>query len=126
MIKISKNIIEEVKKHAEEESPLEACGYLAGKNGKVSLLFRMTNVDQSPEHFSFDPKEQFKIMKEARSKGLELIAVYHSHPNSPARLSDEDIRLAHDPEMVYVIHSLLNGETKAFKDCSEVPIEEII
>lgn len=106
--------MEEIAKHAKEEAPLEACGYLAGKEGKVFNLFRMTNLDKSPEHFSFDPAEQFKVIKEARKKNFKLIAVYHSHPSSSARLSEEDLRLAYDPEVVYLIHSLLTGETRAF------------
>ena len=126
MIIIPKNIIQEIAKHAKEESPLEACGYLAGKEGEVDEAFRMTNLDKSEEHFSFDPKEQFKVIKDARAKGLALIAVYHSHPASPARLSEEDIRLAHDPDTVYVIYSLLDNKLKAFKVVDKKIVEEEI
>ncbi|MEC9236446.1 MAG: SIS domain-containing protein, partial [Pseudomonadota bacterium] len=38
-------------------------------------------------------KEQFKVLKESRAAGLQLLSVYHSHPESPARLSLEDLRL---------------------------------
>jgi len=107
--------------------PIEACGYLAGKNGEISESFPMSNIDKSPEHFSFDPKEQFKVIKAARAKGLELIVVYHSHPASPARLSKEDLRLAYDPNTIHLIYSLLNQEIKAFKvvngDIKEEAIE---
>jgi proteasome lid subunit RPN8/RPN11 len=74
-------------------------------------------VDNSPEHFSFDPKEQFAVVKEARNNGLTLMGVYHSHPESPARLSEEDLRLLNDPNMVYFIVSLLTkeGDIKAYK-----------
>jgi proteasome lid subunit RPN8/RPN11 len=76
----------------------------------------MVNVDASAEHFSFSPEEQFRVMKDARVKGFEMIAVYHSHPATPARLSEEDIRLAYDPDMVHVIISLKDGnvDIKAF------------
>ena len=37
---------------------------------------------------------------------MQLIGVYHSNPESPARLSAEDIRLFNDPEPVYIIVSL--------------------
>jgi proteasome lid subunit RPN8/RPN11 len=114
MIKVPQNIIDKIAGHAKQEAPLEACGYLAGKDGEVQEIFRMTNIDKSPEHFSFDPKEQFKVIKEARTRGLQLIAVYHSHPSSPARLSQEDIALAHDPSMGHIIYSLLSNEARAF------------
>jgi len=126
VIIIPKNIIQEIAKHAKEGSPLEACGYLAGKDGEVVEIFRMTNLDKSEEHFSFDPKEQFGVIKSARGKGQELIAVYHSHPASPARLSEEDVRLAHDPDTVYVIYSLLDNKLKAFKVVDKKIVEEEI
>jgi proteasome lid subunit RPN8/RPN11 len=115
MVKIPQKIINQIIEQAKQEAPLEACGYLAGKDNQIIEIFPMTNLDKSPEHFSFDPKEQFKVVKAARQKGLELIAVYHSHPASPARLSKEDVRLAYDAEMVHLIHSLQNQETHAYR-----------
>ena len=109
-MKISKGILETICKRAEEAAPLEACGYLAGKEGVVTAHYKMTNMDQSETHFSFDPREQFRVIKTVRNSGLEIIAAYHSHPESPARPSKEDIRLAHDSSVIYVIVSLENGE----------------
>ena len=108
-MKISKGILEMIYKQAEEEAPLEACGYLAGKEGVITSHYKMTNVDKSETHFSLDPKEQFQVAKNVRADGSDLIAVYHSHPASPARPSEEDIRLAHDSSIIYVIVSLENG-----------------
>lgn len=105
-MKIIKRIVEQLTNHAKKEVPLEACGYLAAKGGIITAMYALTNVDKSGEHFSFDPKEQFAAARDARTKGLEICAVYHSHPASPARPSEEDIKLAHDPRMLYVIVSL--------------------
>ena len=107
-MKISKGILEMIYEQAEEEAPLEACGYLAGKEGVITSHYKMTNVDKSETHFSLDPKEQFQVAKNVRADGSDLIAVYHSHPASPARPSEEDIRLAHDSSIIYVIVSLEN------------------
>jgi proteasome lid subunit RPN8/RPN11 len=116
-MKISKGILELIYEQAEAEAPLEACGYLAGKEGLITSHYEMTNVDKSETHFSLDPKEQFQVAKSVRAKGLDLIAVYHSHPASPARPSEEDIRLAHDSSIIYVIVSLEheNRTCSAFK-----------
>ena len=97
--------------HAEREAPIEACGYLAGNGDLVVKHFPMTNVDNSTEHFSFDPAEQFAILKKARNEGFTITGVYHSHPASPARPSKEDVQLAFDPSLVYIIISLLNERT---------------
>ncbi len=107
--------------HAQTVAPIEACGYLAGTIVSAAIydveqVFMMQNTDESREHFTFDPQEQFAVLKAARAKGLSLIGVYHSHPESPALPSQEDIRLAYDPNMIYVIVSLMNDATdlKAF------------
>lgn len=110
-------IYNEMIEHAKSLAPVESCGYLAGIENKVEKFYPMTNIDNSPEHFSFDPKEQFSIVKQARKDGHKLLSVYHSHPASPARLSEEDIKLFNDPDPVYIIVSLLNEtvDTKGFK-----------
>ena len=103
---IPESIQTQLFEHAQGLSPVESCGYLAGTDSKITTFYPMTNIDNSPEHFSFDPKEQFKVVKDARQQKLDLLAVYHSHPETPARLSEEDIKLFNDPNPVYLIVSL--------------------
>ena len=128
MIKIPQSAYDEVVAHALKDNPIEACGYLAGINGEVKYAIPMKNTDESNEHFSFDPQEQFDAFKKTKSEGLRLIAVYHSHPETPARPSEEDIRLAYDPNVSYVIVSLAS-ETPVMKSFliknKTVEIEEI-
>ena len=128
MIIIPEHIIEGIFGQAASELPNETCGLLAGKGNIVHKLIAMTNTDHSPEHFSFDPSEQFQALRSARAEGLELIANFHSHPETPARPSIEDIRLAYDPEITYVIASLAeeNPVIKAFKIQHGIAAEEII
>ena len=94
MLIISTKIIKKLFSHGEKEAPLESCGYLAGKENVVIKQYPMQNIDQSEQHFSLDPAEQFQAIRKARSKGLEILAVYHSHPATPARPSLEYIQLA--------------------------------
>ena len=110
MFSIKKNVMTAVFAHAARELPHEACGYPAGKNSLICKHYELTNMDKSAEHFSMDPKEEFTAVKDMRRLGLKLSGVYHSHPATPARPSAEDIRLAHDPDIIYVIVSL--AETK--------------
>ncbi|MBR5644856.1 MAG: M67 family metallopeptidase [Salinivirgaceae bacterium] len=90
-----------------KDAPIESCGYLLGPDRQtVTQNYPMRNVDQSEEHFSFDPKEQFAAVKYARQNGLAIVGNWHSHPASPSRPSAEDIRLAFDPNILYFILSL--------------------
>ena len=105
-LEIPKRIYKQMLDHAATEVPIEACGILAGKNHKVERFYPMTNIDNSSDHFMMEPKEQFAIVKDIRAAGLEMLSIYHSHPESPARLSVEDIKLALTPNMIYTIVSL--------------------
>jgi proteasome lid subunit RPN8/RPN11 len=106
MLRISQQIKDQIIEHAQNGLPEEVCGYLAGTDRDVTKHYAMTNIDHSPEHFSFDPTEQFKVLREVRKEGITILANYHSHPETPARPSVEDIRLAFDPGISYVIVSL--------------------
>jgi len=128
MLRIPQQIINDLFDHAQTGLPEEVCGYLAGTGREVTRQFRLTNIDHSNEHFSFDPKEQFQVVREARKAGLEILANYHSHPETPARPSQEDIRLAFDPNISYVIVSLAAEipDVKSFRiKNGEVEKEEI-
>ncbi|RKI42781.1 M67 family peptidase [bacterium D16-51] len=90
--------------------PKEACGLLGGiqdRQGKwVKRVYFLTNMDNSAEHFSMDPKEQFAAIKDMRANGWKLLGNFHSHPASPPVLSEEDIRLAYDVSISYLVLSL--------------------
>ena len=116
-LQIPNNIFEQMLRQARAQVPIEACGILAGKAGVVEKFYKMTNADASSDHFMMEPEEQFRMVKDIRAAGLEMLAIYHSHPQTPARLSTEDVRLAFTPDVVYVIVSLQNSScpvTKGF------------
>ncbi|MBK5275929.1 MAG: M67 family metallopeptidase [Desulfuromonadales bacterium] len=116
MLRIPQNIHDDLIAHAKEGFPLEVCGILGGTGDTVSAIYRMTNTDASNEHFMMDPKEQFSVVKDLRAKGVSMLAIYHSHPESPARPSQEDIRLALTPDVSHVIISLAGAEPE-IKSC---------
>lgn len=130
MIQIPRHIHDDLIRHAREGFPLEVCGILGGEADRVSKIYPMTNTDASNEHFMMDPKEQFSVVKDLRANGLAMLAIYHSHPETPARPSEEDIRLALTPDVSYIIISLADADTpdiKSFKISSGgVEKEEIV
>lgn len=108
-MRINQNVIDEMIAQAQKDAPNETCGYLLGADDVVTENYWMENIDHSSEHFSFTPKDQFAALKYARSKGLRILANWHSHPASPSRPSQEDLRLANDPTIRYAILSLHEG-----------------
>lgn len=106
---IPPEIIRSLIAQARRDAPIETCGYLLGTGDTVRENYPMENIDHSAEHFSFAPKDQFAALRYARSKGLKILANWHSHPASPSRPSREDLRLANDPSIRYAILSLHQG-----------------
>lgn len=127
-IRVTRQVLKAVITHSHRELPHESCGYLAGEHGILVRHYEMTNLDKAADHFSMEPKEQFAAIKDMRNRGLKMMAVYHSHPETPARPSKEDIRLAYDPEISYVIVSMagLKPDVQSFQiRKGEVLAEEI-
>ncbi|MFZ5969188.1 MAG: Mov34/MPN/PAD-1 family protein [Bacillota bacterium] len=114
MVRISKQHYRQMIEQAEKEFPNECCGLLAGilseDEIEIKDIYSMRNTDQSSQHFTMDPKEQFAAMKKMRAEGYILTGNYHSHPYTPSRPSEEDKRLAFDAGMIYGIISLMDEE----------------
>ena len=116
MLYINKKDAEELVEHAKREAPNEACGILAGNDGKVNRVYLMTNTDKSSQSFFMDPKEQIRVMKDIRKSQLEIVGIYHSHPETEAFPSEHDVSLAFYEDTSYVIISLKEGENiRSFK-----------
>jgi [CysO sulfur-carrier protein]-S-L-cysteine hydrolase len=107
---IRQDVIEQIFVHAEAEAPIESCGYLMGADVHITRHYPMANAEGREDHYTFDPREQFEAFKFARREGLRIIGAYHSHPATPARPSAEDIRLAYDQAILYIIASLMDGK----------------
>lgn len=110
-ITITKEDFDKIYNHAISESPDEACGLIAGRDledgtRQIEEVYLLENIDHTNEHFSIDPKEQLRTIKDIRSKGLFPLGNWHSHPETPARPSEEDKRLANDSNASYLILSL--------------------
>jgi|SRR3989338_2234116 len=118
MLRLKKEFFAEMVKQAKLEFPNEACGILAGKEDRIEKIYAMTNAQKSPNIFFMDPKEQFKVSKEMRALGLEMLGIYHSHVASNAYPSSRDVEMAFYPQVSYVILSLKdqdNPSVRSFK-----------
>lgn len=118
MLYLKKEDYEKILAHCKEGLPNEACGLIGGTiegdKRSIQKVYLLTNIDQSNEHFSMDPKEQLAAVKDMRANGLKLLGNFHSHPESPSRPSEEDKRLVYDSKVNYLILSLMDLENPVF------------
>jgi proteasome lid subunit RPN8/RPN11 len=119
-VRIKETDHEAIVAYAKNGLPNEVCGLISGRIEKgvriIEKVYFTTNVDGSHEHFSMDPREQLSAVKDMRANELVPLGNFHSHPQTPARPSEEDIRLAYDPSASYLILSLMEEKPvlKAF------------
>lgn len=111
---LTKEDYEKIVTHARRNLPEEACGLIAGNDEEgervIKEVYLLENTDHTSEHFTISPQQQLACLKEIRKKGYQLLGNWHSHPSTPARSSAEDIRLAYDSKMSYLILSLKDEE----------------
>ena len=112
---VSHVMFDELLTAAEEVVPEEACGLMGGKDGAVVKFYPLTNANASSEHYEMLPEEQFAAMKDMRVEGLEMVGIWHSHPETPARMCEEDKKLACTPGVVYFILSLADPNEPILK-----------
>jgi proteasome lid subunit RPN8/RPN11 len=90
--------------------PAEACGFLIGSRRgdetEVLALAPGRNVAADPRaHFVIDALDTLAAEDGARSAGLAIVGVWHSHPRGPLAPSPEDARHAHTPNGVAGSHA---------------------
>ena len=107
--------------------PNEACGLLAGKEGRPVRFFPMTNRDASPVTYRLDPKEQLRVFDEMDEEGWDLLGIFHTHTHSEAYPSETDRSQAFYPEASYLVMSLsdrANPVLRSFRIDEETGITE--
>ncbi|MDP2947953.1 MAG: M67 family metallopeptidase, partial [Chloroflexota bacterium] len=112
MLRLSHKHIQQLTDECRRAYPKEACGLLAGQNGQVAKVFPLTNVEHNPVGCAWraDSRQQFQAFQEIEREGWQLLAIYHSHPHSPAFPSPNDVKSALYPDALYLIVSLLDVE----------------
>ena len=128
-MRIDAALLERILAHARRDFPNECCGMIASRNGQFTAHYRARNEFESPLRFQIDSADQIRITNEIESRGDEIGAIFHSHPNSEAHPSQTDVNLARWwPGVLWVICSLEGDEPviRAFRiDGSEVEEVEL-
>jgi [CysO sulfur-carrier protein]-S-L-cysteine hydrolase len=95
----------------------EACGLLGGPvnagdqpTGVVSVVYPCKNAEPSAKTYTVDSRDYIKSLRDAESRGHQLIGVFHSHTHTDAYPSPTDVEQAMEPGWIYVIVSLRDGD----------------
>ena len=101
---------EEIRQHATETYPDECCGALIERDGRTVEAFRLPNTTSAGarRRFRVGPSDYRLAEQRARDLGASLGGFYHSHPDHPARPSNNDLEQAW-PNLTYVIVSVTSG-----------------
>lgn len=91
-------------------APLEACGLIGGRQGISMSIFPIDNEEASSVYFRMNPHQQVQAMMAIAEAGLDLLAVYHSHPAGPTTPSKTDLDELSYLEIPQLIWSLDNHE----------------
>ena|SRR5579859_4498138 len=105
-IRLAREVAAELLSHARSKPDEECCGLLAGRSGVLTRALPALNAaEQRAMSYEIAPKELFCMMREIRKAGLEILGVYHSHPNGDNRPSARDVERAYYPDAAYFILS---------------------
>ena len=114
MIVLTKLQMSKIVSHAERAYPNECCGLLVGERRAGDVFIRevhgSANMAITPENqFEIDPQLRFDLERRARQEALDLVGVYHSHPDGEASPSQTDIQRAWESSLVWLITAVKNG-----------------
>jgi proteasome lid subunit RPN8/RPN11 len=109
--------------------PEEGCGLLAGREGVAEAVLPVENELHSPVRYRMRGQAQLRAFQHLETGGLDLLAIFHSHPSGPAAPSATDIAEFCYPGVLTLIAAPEEGTWKlrAFAigvgSCREVPLE---
>ena len=113
--------------YSENQKPKESCAILFGKDNQVLDIFLTENIEESSVNFTISNEQLIEGYKIAEEKKMEVIGIFHSHPNSDAFPSNTDKKFMQSNPVVWIIYSGINKNFRAFvleSDSVEIQIEE--
>ena len=123
---------QELVKYAEAEKPYESCAILTGnendENWTVKKLFLIENTAKSKVTFTISPDEEFRVDQIAKESNMEIVCIFHSHPESEAHPSETDKKFMRVNPFPWIIYSCTTKEMNCFilenDNVKQIPIIE--
>ncbi|MET8997742.1 M67 family metallopeptidase [Amycolatopsis sp. Hca4] len=134
MLRIRRDLVDEIVAHARRDHPDEACGVIAGPEGSDSpeRFIPMLNAARSPTFYEFDSGDLLKLYREMAANDEVPVVIYHSHTATEAYPSRTDANIAAEPDAHYVLVSTRDPEVHEFRsyrivdaEITEEPVEII-
>jgi proteasome lid subunit RPN8/RPN11 len=127
VLQLSRDFHDQIVAHARRDHPDEACGVIAGRDGRPERFIPMINAARSPTFYEFDSMELLALYREMESRDEDPVVIYHSHTATEAYPSRTDISYASEPEAHYVLVSTRDdarAEFRSFRIVEGVVTEE--
>ena len=129
---ISNSDVKVLIEHAKSEDPKESCALLIGseinEGWNVKEVFLTENMDDSKINFTISPEEELKVDTVARKKDMEIVCIFHSHPDSDAIPSGTDKKFMSVNPFPWIIYSCETDEMNCFvlknKSLEQISIKE--
>ncbi|ATX81373.1 Proteasome lid subunit RPN8/RPN11, contains Jab1/MPN metalloenzyme (JAMM) motif [Mariprofundus ferrinatatus] len=119
-LRIADDCLKAIKEQGESGYPHEICGLLIGRldaeGWQISEVRQVDNLnsERAADRFELDPAAYQRIDRELRGSGLEIVGVYHSHPDCPAKPSPTDLGSAWEG-FAYPIVSICDGKAASLR-----------
>ena len=115
MLELDQDLYDAIVAHARRDHPDEACGVIAGRDGRPERLVPMLNAARSPTFYEFDSLELLRLYREMDARDETPVVIYHSHTATEAHPSRTDVKLASEPDAHYVLVSTRDPEREEFR-----------
>jgi proteasome lid subunit RPN8/RPN11 len=132
VLRIRRDLVDEIVAHARRDHPDEACGVIAGPEGsdRPERFIPMLNAARSPTFYEFDSGDLLRLYREMDAGDEVPVVIYHSHTATEAYPSRTDVSYASEPDAHYVLVSTRDADQHEFRsyrivdgEITEEPVE---
>ncbi len=115
MIRVDAGPWREMVEHARATYPNECCGAMLGRidgdQKQVLVAMRLENSSKGSQaaRYELRPEDLLAADKAARERGMDLVGIYHSHPDCGAYFSETDLKNS-CPWYSFIVLSIQKGE----------------
>ncbi len=139
MLTLTTHLHDQIKAHGAASYPHEGCGLLLGEAQDGVNIVRAARplpnvwpeIAERPERFRIDPADWLAVELEAAAEGLDVVGVFHSHPDHPPIASPRDVAWAAFAGYSYLITQVVAGQPGLSRSWQLTPdragfVEELI